>query len=277
VATRTVTLDFALAQSCNRPWTEVAAWLGPKLTGIVARFDIGGTVSPALVPIGGLQTSPMKLAQAYAALKNGGMLPDVRYLAAAIGPTGNILGVPQAKAQPSVMSRATALAVLDDLRGPVKRGTARSANSVHALVYGKTGTSSRNEDALFVGLTEQFVGSLWLGHDRPAPMPGVHGGGAPAKAFANLTDFYYMRLAQARAAEDEDKSGADWLRLRSIEPIVSFFTMSAALGFVTCLLLLVAFYRRQPAASGAPVIPINDDPDPSLGEAPGVPTGPTVP
>src|SRR4029079_1080562 len=62
VATRTVTLDFALAQSCNRPWTEVAAWLGPKLTGIVARFDIGGTVSPALVPIGWLSTSPMKLA-----------------------------------------------------------------------------------------------------------------------------------------------------------------------------------------------------------------------
>ena len=34
-------------------------------------------------------------------------------------------------------------------------------HSLHAMVYGKTGTSSRNEDALFVGLTEDFIGSLW--------------------------------------------------------------------------------------------------------------------
>ncbi len=94
------------------------------------------------------------------------------------------------------MSSATASSVLQALRGPVKRGTARGANSAHALVYGKTGTSSRNEDALFVGLTQDFVGSIWLGHDRPAPMPGVHGGGMPAKSFSKLTDFYYVRLAQ---------------------------------------------------------------------------------
>ncbi|GAG38745.1 unnamed protein product, partial [marine sediment metagenome] len=177
VARGTVTLEFALAQSCNRPWTEMAMWLGPKLTDIVARFDMGPPVSPALVPIGGVQTSPMKLARSYAALKNDGVLPQVRYLATAIGPKGNILGIVQAKLQPRVMSRATALAILDDLRGPVKRGTARAANSIHALVYGKTGTSSRNEDALFVGLTERFAGSLWLGYDLPQPMPGEHGGG----------------------------------------------------------------------------------------------------
>ena len=41
---RAVTLDFALAQSCNRPWTEVAMWLGPRLTEIVERFDMGSPV-----------------------------------------------------------------------------------------------------------------------------------------------------------------------------------------------------------------------------------------
>ena len=114
------------------------------------------------------------------------------------------------------MSSATASSVLQALRGPVKRGTARSANSAHALVYGKTGTSSRNEDALFVGLTQDFVGSIWLGHDRPAPMPGVHGGGMPAKSFSKLTDFYYVRLAQTRyAASEEMAAGASpWGKLK---------------------------------------------------------------
>ena len=137
------------------------------------------------------------------------MLPQIRFLRAAIGPRGNIVGLPVRKDGPRVMSSATASSVLQALRGPVKRGTARSANSSHALVYGKTGTSSRNEDALFVGLTQDFVGSIWLGHDRPAPMPGVHGGGMPAKSFSKLTDFYYVRLAQARYA---DKRGDGGLR-----------------------------------------------------------------
>ena len=199
-----VTLDFALAQSCNRPWTEVSMRLGQRVIDIVRRFDIAPPNAPSLVPIGGVQTSPMKLAQAYAALENGGMLPQIRFLSAAIGPRGNIVGVPARKDGPRVMSSATASSVLQALRGPVKRGTARGANSAHALVYGKTGTSSRNEDALFVGLTQDFVGSIWLGHDRPAPMPGVHGGGMPAKSFSKLTDFYYVRLAQARLAESEE-------------------------------------------------------------------------
>lgn len=279
LATRTVSLDFALAQSCNRPWTEMALWLGPKLTSIVARFDIGARVSPALVPIGGIQSSPMKLAQSYAALKNDGLLPQVRYLAAAIGPKGNIIGVSQTKPLPRVMSRGTAAAVLGDLRGPVKRGTARAANSIHALVYGKTGTSSRNEDALFVGLTENFVGSLWLGHDRPWPMPGVHGGGAPAKAFGALTDYYYTRLARARAAPQEVDEGGEWIILGGLEPVLSFITVSVALGFVTCLLLLAVFHRRQRSARASSAIPANEQQHVSLTEPANVelPVTPTAP
>ncbi|HEY9520818.1 MAG TPA: transglycosylase domain-containing protein, partial [Methyloceanibacter sp.] len=164
-----VSLEFALAQSCNRPWTEVSMRLGQRVIDIVRRFDITPPNAPSLVPIGGVQTSPMKLAQAYAALENDGMLPQIRFLSAVIGPRGNLIGLPVRKDGPRVMSSATASSVLQALRGPVKRGTARGANSAHALVYGKTGTSSRNEDALFVGLTQDFVGSIWLGHDRPAP------------------------------------------------------------------------------------------------------------
>jgi penicillin-binding protein 1A len=194
----------------------------------------------------------MKLARAYATLRNGGVLPEVRYLQAAIGPKGNILGIPAEKAARRAMSTATASTVLQDLRGPVKRGTARAANSVHALVYGKTGTSSRNVDALFVGLTQDFVGSFWLGHDRPAPMPGVHGGGTPARAFSKLTDFYYVRAAQARfARQQQEVAGGEWGR---IVPRRHTVHKIAILGsMLTSCFLLTALFRRRKQAADTPL------------------------
>jgi penicillin-binding protein 1A len=236
--------------------------LGPRVTDIVKRFGITPPNAPSLVPIGGVQTSPMKLAQAYASLENDGMLPHVRFLIAAIGPRGNVVGVPAAKDGPRVMSTATASSVLQALRGPVKRGTARAANSPHALVYGKTGTSSRNEDALFVGLTEGFVGSIWLGYDRPSPMPGIHGGGTPAKAFSKLTDFYYVRLAQARFAEsDEELGGAAWGRLKTFaarQPGIIAITTLGSLVML-CFLLPALFRRRElPASAPSPEPPQGD-------------------
>ena len=255
---RVVSLDFALAQSCNRPWTEIAMRLGQRLNGIVKRFGIAPPDAPALVPIGGIQTSPMKLAQAYGALENDGILPQVGFLVAVIGAKGNVLGVPPIKEAQRVMSPRTAAAVLQDLRAPVRHGTARAANSVHALVYGKTGTSSRNEDALFVGLTRDFVGSFWLGYDRPTPMPGVHGGGSPAKAFSAMTDFHYLKLARAQLITKREPKD-EWSELRSItpaEPLRSALVFGAILAM--CLML-----RRKPRHVGehSPAqLPADDEP-----------------
>jgi penicillin-binding protein 1A len=227
VSRRSVSLGFALDHSCNRPWTEVAIRLGRRLDHIVQRFGLEPAGSSALVPLGGLHTSPMKVAQSYATLLNKGAIPQVRFFSAAIGAKGNVVGKPYIREKRRAMSPATAMAVLQDLRGPVKRGTARAANSVHALVYGKTGTSSHNRDAVFVGLTQDFVGSLWLGYDRPSPMPGIHGGGAPAKAFAKLTDFYYVRAAQARFVSEQNaaRSGQTWRKLAPKEQTVAKLTL----------------------------------------------------
>jgi penicillin-binding protein 1A len=260
-----VSLDYALAQSCNRPWTEVSIRLGPRVIEIVRRFDIAPPKAPSLVPIGGVQTSPMKLAQAYASLENGGLLPRISFLSVVIGARGNIVGLSAKKDGPRVMSSATASSVLQALRGPVKRGTARSANSAHALVYGKTGTSSHNQDALFVGLTQDFVGSIWLGHDRPAPMPGVHGGGRPAKAFSKMTDFYYVRLAQARYAASEQLAayGSPWGRLKVFAARQPGIIAMTALGslVVLCFVLPALFRRKERPAKPAPIEPPHEDRD----------------
>lgn len=265
---KAVSLDFALDQSCNRPWTETAMRLGQRLDEIVKRFDLNPAGSPALVPLGGVHTSPMKLTQVYATLQNRGALPQIRFLGAAIGSRGHVIGIPAAREERRAMSAATARAVLQDLRGPVKRGTARAASSVHALVYGKTGTSSRNVDALFVGLTQDFAGSVWLGYDRPAPMPGVHGGGSPAKAFANLTNFYYVRRAQqrfdaSRQAAQKDAWG-EWKKLAPGEHAIAKLTILGSL-LTSCLLLTALWRRRRQAAALSAAHEVSEQ---SVGPAP---------
>jgi penicillin-binding protein 1A len=244
LARTTVSLGFALAQSCNRPWTEASIRMGPRLSEIVRRFDLTPG-APALIPIGGIHTSPMKLAKAYASLQNRGAIPEARYLIATIGSKGNVIGQPAIKSQRRVMSPSIALAVLHDLRGPVKSGTARAANSLHAMVYGKTGTSSRNEDALFVGLTEDFVGSLWLGYDQPTPMPGVHGGGTPANAFSKLTDFYYLRLAQSRLHGDPTEAVGYWAHLDLRHLALRNQRLFSLVAFGSALLSCLLLSRRR--------------------------------
>jgi len=104
----------------------------------------------------------------------------------------------------------------------------------------------RDKDALFVGLTEGFVGSIWLGYDRPSPMPGIHGGGTPAKAFSKLTDFYYLRLAQTRFAESEEmaSSASPWGKLRVFAARQPGVIAMTTLGSLVLLcFLLPALFR----------------------------------
>src|SRR5262249_21974428 len=213
-----------------------------KVLDIVKRFGIAPPQVPSLVPIGGVQTSPMKLTQSYGSLANNGVLPQARFLVEAIGSRGNVIGFPVSTQGRRVMSPEIASSVLQALRAPVRDGTARAANSSHALVFGKTGTSSHNEDALFVGVTRDFVGCIWLGHDRPTPMPGVHGGGTPASTFSKLTDFYYVRLAQAGLSKDDDNfEFPSWSTLHALGAKLPGIIALACLGLV----LLTSFLFRS--------------------------------
>ena len=53
-------------------------------------------------------------------------------------------------------------------------------------IAGKTGTSDRFTDALFVGYTGDLVVGTWIGNDVPRPMPSVYGGTAPARVFNGI-------------------------------------------------------------------------------------------
>ena len=207
-----MTLAQAFAESCNRPFARAAAELEGRLTRVVSRFELEPPDAPVLVPLGGIETSPLMLTRAYASVVNDGNLPPVRALAAALGGSGGVVYAPSPYPQ-RVMSRATAASLMRTLRAPVHHGTARLAASKHAVVYGKTGTSSDNQDALFVGMTRDLVGTFWIGDDNNRSMRGVSGAGAPARAFAQVTASYYTAKPRGEGAVDANVSGlmGNWM------------------------------------------------------------------
>jgi penicillin-binding protein 1A len=209
---RSMTLTDALTNSCNRPFTWAAYELAGKLKRIVYRFGLTPPGAPALVPLGSLETSPLQLARAYASVVNEGRVPRLRSLVAALGPRGNVLYAPVRYSR-AIMSPETAALVREALRKPVLLGTARNADSPHAVVYGKTGTTSHNRDALFVGVTEDYAGAFWIGDDNNKSMQGVHGSGAPARAFRWGTDAYYTSTAASARARvlEEPAAWQAWI------------------------------------------------------------------
>jgi penicillin-binding protein 1A len=240
-------LQAALNESCNRPFAWAAMTLGSAVTSVVERFELTAPDAPVLVPLGGVEATPLNLARAYAAVVNEGGLPRARALVAALGPSGSLLYDPATSAY-RVMSAETAKAVRQALRGPVEHGTAQAAASRRATVYGKTGTTSDNQDAWFVGLTEDFVGAFWVGDDNNVSMRGISGSGAPAKAFAWVTDAYYS-LPQHENAGERTAPTFRWLRwnpefLRDREN-----RYWAVFGFVT-LLIAVAWLQFRRSALG---------------------------
>jgi penicillin-binding protein 1A len=64
-------------------------------------------------------------------------------------------------------------------------GTGRAA-AIEVPSFGKTGTTQDNRDALFVGFAEDLVVGVWVGNDDNSPLPGVTGGGLPARIWGNF-------------------------------------------------------------------------------------------
>ncbi|WP_326523697.1 transglycosylase domain-containing protein [Sphingomonas sp.] len=73
----------------------------------------------------------------------------------------------------------------DLLQTAVNTGTARAAQ-IGRPVAGKTGTTSSNKDGWFLGFSSGLTTGVWMGRDDAKPIPGLQGGTAPARAFANF-------------------------------------------------------------------------------------------
>ena len=94
-----------------------------------------------------------------------------------------------------VISFDTAAGMTYMLRKVVEAGTGRAANIAKA-VAGKTGTTDDYRDAWFMGYNPDIVAGVWLGNDDNSKLPGITGGGLPARVWAD-----YMKVAITNFAD----------------------------------------------------------------------------
>jgi penicillin-binding protein 1A len=263
----TVTLRTALAYSCNRPFVRLTDRYHTAVAELLGKFGFNPPSQLNLTPIGGIETSPEQLARAYAAIGNKGLLPTPRYLLAVIGPSGNVLAAPDPSPPVRVISAATADAVLADLRLPVKYGTATAADSKYAAVYGKTGTSSDDRDAVFVGIVRDFVGAFWQGDDHMQSVAGAHGGGAPAVAFRRVVDGYYRgQLAVAPAVATDP----GWFDAQAVLRAAIQYLAAAGFFSIVSAVIVGALLDRRSTGAATPEGNTRD-PEPAREPPPGEP------
>ena len=75
--------------------------------------------------------------------------------------------------------------MLELLSATINGGTGRAAR-LSIPAYGKTGTTQDGRDALFVGFAGDLVVGVWIGRDDNRPVPGLTGGGQPARIWRDF-------------------------------------------------------------------------------------------
>ncbi len=177
-----ITLRQAFARSSNVAAVRLAQQVGPSAVAKAAR-DLG-IVSPlkvdASLALGTSGVTLLELTRAYAAVAGNAWpvvphgLPDP--------PPG---WVDRFWDRHSHFPDRQHDQLLDLLSATVKQGTAKAA-ALNTQVFGKTGTTQDNRDALFVGFANGIVTAVWVGRDDNKPVPGLAGGGLPARIWRSF-------------------------------------------------------------------------------------------
>jgi penicillin-binding protein 1A len=129
--------------------------------------------------LGAQPVRPVDLAAFYAAIANEGVRPEPHVIDT-IERNGLIIyrHDPGTSVTVSGADRAAFYQLKTMLQGVLQRGTARSMAVLAPFVAGKTGTSDNENDAWFVGFTNDVTVAVWVGYDNASGKRRTLGGGA---------------------------------------------------------------------------------------------------
>src|SRR6266571_5642366 len=122
---------------------------------------------------------PIDLAAFYATIANEGLHP-APHVIDSIERNGVTIYRHDPKSAVTIGSvdRASFYQLKTMMQGVLARGTARSIAGLAPYVAGKTGTSDDENDAWFVGFTNDVTVAVWLGYDNAEGKRRTLGGGA---------------------------------------------------------------------------------------------------
>lgn len=162
---------------------EYAQKLG--ITSLVTEGAINDT--NLAVALGGLTrgVSPLELTSAFGVFGTDGIRAAPFAVTRVVDPNGNVLerNEPQLEV---VLRPGSGYILTQMLTTAVEAGTGTQARVPGHVIAGKTGTTTDNVDAWFVGYSPQYVCGVWMGHDQPKDMGSVWGGTYAAPVFAKI-------------------------------------------------------------------------------------------
>jgi penicillin-binding protein 1A len=225
-----ITVAEATAQSDNSVFTQLGLSPGVGTKRISKMAKAMGIITPVstnpAMIIGGLRVgvSPLEMAHAYETLAEGGnRVYDPVLGSPDRGPIGvEQIQCPHAKCRgrhtltatphlKRVLPAPVAATIHELLRGVVTSGTGQSAQIEGVDVVGKTGTTTDEGDAWFVGWTPQFTTAVWVGFpNRLVPMlTQFNGGPVTGGTFpAEIWRTYMESALQINAEEHPAKANA---------------------------------------------------------------------
>jgi penicillin-binding protein 1A len=172
-----IDLTDATAHSVNTVYAQLAADVGLRAIAATAA-ELGVDTKVPIVPsmsLGSANVSPYEMIRAYMTFANRGKRIDPYFVQKVTDPKGHVLY----EAHPSKRSaydERYADVVNNVLSQVIKKGTGTAA-SIGKPAAGKTGTTSNNTDAWFVGYTPKIGTAVWMGYrqDTSRKMDRVHG------------------------------------------------------------------------------------------------------
>lgn len=196
-----VTLKWGLAQSSN--W--VSAYLMSKLdpSQFVTLLNQYGINNPEIHPSMALCLGPCditvgEMVSAYTAFANRGIRCAPMFVSRIEDNAGNVIATFEPRMN-EVISEESAMKMLVLLQGVVDGGTGsrlRYKYDITAQMGGKTGTTNRNSDTWFMGVTPNLVSGCWVGgEDRDIHFDSMTYGQGATMALPIYA--YYMKKVYA--------------------------------------------------------------------------------
>ena len=162
-----ITLRKALALSKNIPAVRLIDMLGPSsVVQFAYKLGIESALSPNLsLVLGTSEVTLLELTSVYTVFPNRGKSIKPYGVMEVVDHNGHIVWRAKPKKR-LVMSRTGAAIMTDMLMGVVKEGTGKKATIIKRPVAGKTGTTDKCKDALFVGFSPSIATGVWVGRDK---------------------------------------------------------------------------------------------------------------
>lgn len=179
-----VSLRESLEQSINVTAAKIVIDLGvEKSATYLKKFGITSIVTEgssndmnvAALGLGGMTRgiSPTEITSAYGAIANQGILNEYHTYTIVKNKNGKTV-LEKLPTKTTVIDENVAYIVQDMMKSGVDNGVAKraklSADNAAIPVAGKTGTTSNNIDAWFVGYTPYYVAGTWFGNDINIPL-----------------------------------------------------------------------------------------------------------